>query len=218
MAVAKKKTTSTYGQINTWKDFIDSFNNPMVTTSKSGNTLYIAINNELTINIAGFDSNFLSITVTKNGSTSSSATIWSNGSDRMVELTVVSSNNVFYIQIKDGDSRRSAVIYEKLTNVNLSGYRLLTDTGRPYIDIKDITISNVDGSVSCKHGQILNFSNNIGYLDYIPCDVLTNAGLRVAVDNNFVSSTPISSDLVYTFGGKNYFALGTNTLIELEIT
>ncbi len=219
MAKIRRKKTAVSGQMSVWKSFIDSFNNPMVTTSTSGNYLYISINSEVTVTLGAFNSLSMAFTVTKNGSTSASGTIWSNGaSDKLVEITIVSDTNVFYMQIKDGDGRRNLVIYEKLTGINLSGYSLSNSMSMPFIDIKNVTVSNVDGSISGMHSPILTYTTDVGHLDYLSSDIITSGGLFVTTNSNFVSTTPVTADAVYTFNSANYYALGTNTLVEMGAT
>ena len=215
MAKVRRKNLGANGRIDNWKDFIDSFNNPMVVTSKSGTTLYVSINNEITINIGAFDSSFLQVSVTKNGSTSSSVTIWSNNS-QLATVTIASSNNLFYIQMRDPGNRRSCIVYEKLSDANLSGYLLYQDMNIPFIDIKNIIISNLDSSISGKHSPILGYTVDVGHLDYLSSDIITSEGLYVATDDNFVATTSLTGDMVYTFNATNYYALGTNTLVEMS--
>lgn len=218
--IVKKKQVATGDQINAWKTFIDSFNNSFVTTSTSGNTLYIDVNGELTINIANFNENFLSISCTKNGSTSSSYTIWSNGSSgRLCEITIVSNTKVFYFHVKDGDSRRQLVVYEKISNsLHVSGWVLASDMSQSFRDIKSVTLTNVDGSVTCKHAQILNYTNDVGYLDYLPKDIVLNGSTRVAEDENFVTCTSVTIDSIITFANTNYYSVGANTLIKVDLS
>lgn len=217
--IVKKKQVATGDQMSAWKSFIDSFNNSFVTTSTSGNTLYIDVNGELTINIANFDANFLSISCTKNGSTSSGYTIWSNGSNKLCEITIVSNTRVFYFHVKDGDSRRQLVVYEKISNsLHVSGWVFAGDMAQSFRDIKSVTLTNVDGSVTCNHAQILNYANDVGYIDYLPKDIVLNGTARVAEDENFVTCTSVTIDSIITFANTNYYSVGANTLIKVDLS
>ena len=63
---------------------------------------------------------------------------------------------------------------------------------------------------------MLDYTATLNYIDY-SADLLFDSGLASdIVDPNMITCTTVPSDSVITFGGKNYYSAGPNTLIKLN--
>lgn len=54
-------------------------------------------------------------------------------------------------------------------------------------------------------------------IDYATNDPLFLSEIKVDTDTNMIACTTVTGDKVYTMSGKNYYAIGAHTLIEMNI-
>jgi hypothetical protein len=217
MATIVRKNLAVNGLIDVWKSFIDSFNSSLITTSKSGNILNITLSGtNIRFEISDMDSNF-AYTGIYNGSTKEigSGIMFSNSSDKFVEVTIAVTDNLFYFGSKDGDGRRNYVLFEKIGNDLFYGASLSQGTGGSFVNIESLTLKNVDTGLTYKHGTILSYSTELGHIDATNADILLSGTSKAFTDTNFITCTAVTSNQVITFNNKNYYSVGTHTLVEM---
>ena len=190
---------------------------PFVTVSLVSDDLYVLVDSTVTINIRLQSSNLGSITITYDGSTT--ATIGSGYySNQYIILGYDAS--VFYIQMNDMGAgtkgRAFFFVYEKIGNECYFGYTGSTSMNVVFYNITTLTMQRVSDGNQYKHTNIFTYDAGIGRIDYSPHDALCQGSVLEIDDPNFVACTTVTSNQVCTFNGRNYYAVGTNTLLEMD--
>lgn len=204
--------------INGLKSFFDGLNNPLLSTAIEGTVLKITVDNNVTINMTVLNAQWLNpITITYNGSTTSEiARQWfaNNG----CEMTICSSDTLFYIQSRDNDGRRFGFVYEKIGSDAYFAYKgSQNSTGVGFYDITSFSFTKIgDANTTYSHGAILNYTTTLGFIDFMPEDMVFASGVKIANDPNFKACTTITANTVITVQGKNYYTVGGHSLVEMS--
>lgn len=214
--MATIKTATYPGQsysASKFKSFIDSFSCSLIITSLNSNTLNINVNN-IVIVVLNMDNGRTQVIY--NGTTTNYSLIdWYNSAT----ITAACGNNIFYLQFncEYGLGRRFVFLYELLDNTNYwgaTGAGTETGSGHAWYSITDIPMIEVGPEVPTTHKALLNYSAQAGYINYAH-DSLFQNDLKVKTDSNFKACTTVPSNKIVTFGGKNYYSIGPNTLLEI---
>ncbi len=215
MAIIHRKNLTVYNNAQSWKTFFDSFNSALISATISGSALHVVLNDDITVIFTNFSSTWFYIQVYRNSTQLFSKPMESDSSG-MLEITVVASDDFFCMQVKDRFPHYCAVVYENIANTSLYGYQY---DGSARIPITAITLYDAsNGTDTCIHGTVLNYACQTGVLNFISSDILWSGNAKFAADDNLVACTTVSIDSVITFNGANYYSLGTNTLIPMDVS
>ena len=200
MANVKKGTGLGYSGIIS---LINSLNIDYITINGSS----VTIDNHVTLSF-GINAVYLSVdggSSTRISRVSESCTVVITYSDKLFSLNVV-----------DNSGRAYAVIYEKIGDDCYYGWNGNVDNWSAYhgfYSIEEITITNIATSESYTHSARLNYSCQLGIVDYTD-DCFFKAGYRDIPEPNFIACSTLVANQIVTFEGVNYYSIGTNTLIE----
>lgn len=177
---------------------------PLATTS---NNVVSIDGGNLTI-IPGFisSSGVPNLTVAYNGTstgyslgyTSNSYTVWICASDTFFFLTARSN-------------AQCGIVYEKVGDeiiTNLAG--ATSSTSFTSVSLVDVATGN-----PYNHGTILNYTSNLGCIDYTP-EFLTSEGIITSLkDTNLFACSTMTADQTITVNRKNYYVLTNHLLIPV---
>lgn len=199
----------------TFKTFIDALNCPFVETSHEGNITTVNVNNVVSII---FNMGYGRVQVVYNEQTLVTYGILNGNND--FYITAACNDNFFYVQTNcDYQSgRRFVFLYENINNKDYFGYNGSENVGgRGWFSIQEITLTETSSSLTYNHSSTFNYACAAGYIDYASPDCLFSAGYKTDVEDvNFISSSTVTLDQAITIAGKNYYAIGTNILVELD--
>ena len=131
-------------------------------------------------------------------------------------VVITYSNNLFSLNVVDDSSRAYAVIYEKISDKNYYGWNGNVDSWTTYhgfYKLEEITIYDIETSGAYTHSPRLNYSCELGVIDYAD-DCLFKAGYRNISEPNFIACSTITANQIVTFEGTNYYSIGNHTLVE----
>lgn len=198
---------------NTFKTFIDSMNCLLVETSHEGYITTVNVNDVVTIEFGNGK-----VVVIYNEQTVATYYILNGYND--FYITVACNDNLFYVQTNcDYQSgRRFVFLYEKINNKDYFGYNGSENVGgRGWFSIQEITLTETSSNLTYNHSSTFNYACEAGYIDYASPECLFSAGYKTDVeDTNFITSSTVALDQAITIAGKNYYAIGTNILVELD--
>lgn len=207
------------------KQLLDSLNCPLITTSVSGATFYCFFDatpgDEL-----GFEIYFANLSGSWHyihGQRLRTGTFSNNPLD---EVTVCYSDSLFYLQIQrytsastPSTNSRGAWIYDIVDGGTLFGWRGEgTGSGdAAYYDLASFNLIDIAHSDNtCNFSPTINIQANLNKLFYTDSVAVSASGLKLYEDTKFNSCSTVVKNAVYTFNGKNYFALGTNILVPID--
>lgn len=203
MATLKRGSLS--GGTAIWDSFFNSLGCPLI--SSSGGV--VTVDNLFTISRDSSNRFVVSI---------GSSTPYTGAHNSPSHTTVVYNDKLVYVQVHDPQSRRFAVLYEKVDDLVLFGTCGTSGnvTGVPWFSLNDFNLTDQITSAVYMHNKRLNYACNSDYIDFTT-HMLSNNGYRTdIIDNNFVDCSSISGDIVISFNGSNYYTIGTNALISLD--
>lgn len=128
------------------------------------------------------------------------------------------TENLFSLNVVDNSGRAYAVIYEKIGDSIFYGWNGNTDNWSAYhgfYRLEEITLTNLETSETYTHSPRLNYSCELGVIDYTEC-CLFKAGYRDVSEPNFISCSAITANQIITFEGNNYYSIGSNNLVEYK--
>lgn len=200
MATVKRSSLAQSG--TTWGTWFNNLNCSII--SASGNV--INIDNVFTLTKDDYK-----VTVKLNGSN-----LFEMNCNNPCIVTVCCSDTLVYIQISDPQNRRSFLVYEKLPTESIYGYyNSGNTTGIPFKSIVDISFTGLTSGMTYTHKQILNYSVEMGYIDYVD-DYIFQNNIKNDKDSNFISCSSVTADNVITFLSQNYYSVGANTLVKID--
>lgn len=83
--------------------------------------------------------------------------------------------------------------------------------------IYDLPLTNQSTGDVYKYSPILTYSTKFGYIDCVT-NLLFKAGYPSDIeDTDFISCSTIAPYQTYTISSKNYFSIGTNTLVPMDV-
>ena len=201
MAIVKRKSLPQSG--STWGTWFNNLGCSIV--SGSGNT--VNIDNKFTLIKEDY------LITCKQGS----STLFTMNCNNPVVVTVACSDTLFYLQQYDPQNRRSFLVYEKLDGMNIMGsYSSGNTTGIAFQPITSLTFYDMATGIEYTHGARLNYTAQLGEICFTG-DAIFQAGVRDATDPNFISCTQVTSNQVYAFSLSNFYSVGPNTLVRMDL-
>ena len=200
------------GNASTWKDYFDGLNCSLLSASISDTHCIISIGTTVSLDIYG--TGFATMVPTVNGTVKSGITIgyFPNGP---IIITTVCSDKTFYMQMKDAENRRQLCLFEKYDQSEYFGSNLKGDTNRGFLDIKTISLASTTSTL--KHKARLGYTRTVGYIDICKETLFIDDNNISEYDNDdFISCSNVSGDMVVTFAGKNHYSVGTNLLATMN--
>ena len=205
--------------ISTVKSFFDNLGCSLITTSSSGESLTILVDNtaSLRFNRSTSSTSYSLYAFDDNHNTMSycSFNIWT----RPFTFLACYSDTFFYFQYNDAYNRRLIFVYEIVDNKRYFGATGTTDStqGAGWYPITSVSLKQAENQEIYVHTKLLNYIAPSNLIDY-SVDFLyekNNASSNIP-DTNTVTCTTVTQDNVITFGAHNYYSLGPNTLIQLN--
>ena len=169
----------------------------------------IVIDGIFTIRLQGVTYGYPGVVLYKDGVSVVSRTVAG-----LSTITVGYSDTLFYVYTRDQNGSTGIgvfLVYEKTPEFKV--YTYAESTGHP--NIQTATFIDMVTGATYKHSGVLKYNTQPGYINYTS-DVLLIGSTRSYIDPNFVSCSNVNMDSVITFGGKNYYSAGTNTLIRMN--
>jgi len=126
------------------------------------------------------------------------------------------SDNFFYINMTDEGDTGIYLVYEKTTDFTL--WTSSNSSGSiGFQNIQSYTFTDLNSNVTYSRGAILNYATQPDYINYTS-NILCYSGTttKAITDPLFVSCSTVTLGMVITFGGQNYFSVGTNTLLRMD--
>lgn len=187
--------------------FINGLNCPLLSATFSDNTSHIFINEHL--EVRGLSHVYMD-GVDKGGPSRG----WINPI-----VTVVYNDNFVYIWFfttwGSGWTTAMGICYIKHNNLDLYGY--LPDTSGENGNIYSFTFADIDNLFSYTMKTcIASYTLDVATLDYTKQYMFSGGTVKENETGDLLNCTTVTQGLVITFDGKNYFALGPNTLIILD--
>lgn len=208
------------------KGFIDSFNNPLVTTSLIPSThnvgeqdLLLTFEDKGTATIYRDQNSFA---VAYDFGKGISFDYWVRGSESgYFPFTICSSPDLFHMQFTFdnwGNLATFVLIYKKVSDsstlVGIAGYY---SAYRLYLIDDSLTFREVETGISYTYGKPLNYSASVNRIQYMDHTIILNGNEKVYNDSDLLACTTVTPFSVYTFNSQNYYALGKNTLIPIDL-
>ena len=133
-------------------------------------------------------------------------------------ITVAVSDTLFYMHAyNSSQGDQMFVLAQKLDNGLIYKFTFKRDKVNQFIPL-DYSWDYIDmynDSLLYKHSKILNYSTSPNYINYTT-DILLLNGIRTYFDNDLIACTSVLSNNIITFGGQNYYSIGTNTLVRIN--
>ena len=133
--------------------------------------------------------------------------------------TICYNENLFWLQLGDGDSKRVCVVYEKFSNgLTISDVRGTHGSSgtMDFQPINNFSLIDAETSQVYTHNNILNYSVPLGCIDYGPDVLFTGSVITNIIDSSFVTCSAITQNQVITFNGANYYSVGPHTLVPID--
>lgn len=186
---------------------------PILECSFSNNTITLNLEDKATISFSGDGDYFRPINITYNGVTNSIS--GGNLPKTPCDIIIAYSDSFFYFKIASlagwSNQKGCAFFYESINDESYFGYI----EGTANASITDIQLKD-SNNVIYSRPLMMNYTKEIGMIDFIDHDLLVGAGITIIDDKGFIACSTITNNSVLTINGKNYYAMGTNTLVEVE--
>ena len=133
------------------------------------------------------------------------------------KVTVCCSDTLFYFfcQGPDAAPSRTIFIYEKLPQDSFYGYSSL-DGSSQFIAINDVYLTSMTVGGSYAHKARLYFTSQLGEICFTS-DALFKDNVRDISDPNFISCSTVGADQIYSFNLGDFYAVGCNTLVRIDL-
>lgn len=204
------------GYLNTWRNFWEGIDCPILSVSTSGTTLILTVDDTLVINLGCNDENYVRepLSITFNGSSLVSYEASYGMRSTPANITLAFTDKLFYLRIRNqytsGNNVGLTIVYEKIGDKKYAGYARSDMT-----DLKNITLIDTDGNSNTR-AVIIPYEVAANGIDYAENDVLTISGVKSVVDPNFCACSTISNNSVITFEGQNFYAVGTKSVVKID--
>lgn len=226
MAIVKKRIINT-DNISAIKNFIDSFNSPIVTASivdtthsaRGGKDLVLTFEDKGTVTLYPNGSSIATYAAYNFPDISSDGRyIVSSGE---YPITICSSDTFFYFEfsfVSWGDYCTFIFVYDKVSeNSTLFGIDGFYPHLHHSIIDTNLTVTELESGANFTYGRPLNYSVTIGTIQYLDHTIILNGAVKAFNNNVLRSCTQVAPGVVITFNGQNYYAIGNNTLIPMEV-
>jgi len=133
------------------------------------------------------------------------------------DVLVYYSDNFFYCEGLDPQSRRWYVRYEKIGDTVLWAANCNNSTGLSRLGMTDVALTDAATGTAYVHGKTLNYAAATGTIDYADSTSLFNYNdIKQLNDPNFMACSTVTKGITITVGGKNYYTVHTNILMPLD--
>lgn len=202
--MTKFKQGDLQNNTSVWDNFINSMNCPLISSSSGS------------INIA----NIFTVVITNGNSikaykgSAQIANTYFNGSRK---TTLICSNNFVSLEFFDPQGRTMDFVCNNISDLSLSAYYISDSQGHDHQKIESLTFEDSTTLDLYTYSPILNYSKPFGYIDYTN-SIIFNNGYKTDIENTeFVACSTVTKDQLLTFRNQNYYSIGTNTLIPIDI-
>lgn len=218
MATIYKTSLNTFEGAMT---FLENLNYPLITSStRTGDNVDIVIDNTVTINIGKFTSGsniLLTFAITYNGSsTGELGRVYVQRSGYYATVTICSTNSLFYLQIQDNTSGTTGLdftfLYQLVDNNFYYGYKTGTTA---FHALETISLTSGDNN-TYSYAALIPYSAPVGQIYFRNGSLLLLSSMKAVETDEFISCSTVTLNSVITFNNKNYFSIGTNTLILID--
>lgn len=219
MATIYKTSLNTFEGAMT---FLENLNYPLITSStRTGDNVDIVIDNRVTINIGRFNSGggniLLTFAITYNGSsTGELGRIYVRRPGYYATVTICSTNSLFYIQINDKTNNATGqdftFLYQLVDNNFYYGYKTGTTA---FYALETVSLIGGDNN-TYSYAALIPYSAPAGQIYFRNGSLLLLSSMKAVETNEFISCSAVTLDSVITFNNKNYFSIGTNTLLPMD--
>lgn len=137
---------------------------------------------------------------------------------------LVKTNNIFYLSFSATNasqnwSRLGGIIYWFIKD-NKSYFGIFGNSDnficyQPDMNIENMSLINVNDNSTYYIRKIADYNMNIDELFFTKTNVMSDVAGNFVTSDDLYSSSEVANGKTFSIGGKNYYALGTNTLIEL---
>lgn len=217
MANYNKVTFATGTTAENIKNYFESLDDRFVCTV-SGTQITIVIADAVTIVFNVETSYWRSpFTITVNSTTESNNIQYGSK-----EVITIIADDLIYLHFCDESGRRITILYENINGVDYAGYKGTQGNtmSQPFsnYDISQFTIYKVgDTTTTYAHTAALNYARSEATtIDFIAADILKSGSTKVETDENLIGCSAVTPGATISFQGKNYFAVGANSLIKLD--
>lgn len=215
MAVVKRGIVKT----SAWTSFFNSFNSPLITPySESSYNRCVNIGSIYDVKLQTNGGNGILL---KNGTQVYSNSGYAGGGDTTGNDIIVAVSDGFVYFILYGTTASSysyrsiLVVYDTVNNVVIHGGR-----GSDSLNTVNTLALSDPNEDSCIYSPLLNYSVEVGYLDYTPQTVFKNGLSTSAITSNFLACSTVAfathQPSYVTFGGTTYYVAGANILIPID--
>lgn len=207
MAIVKTSTPSV--NISYFLDFFEGLNCPLITVDRSNNKVSIGENAYFTITVG------TNVNYSRNFNFSENGSSWTSAQYQNVTIFVCCSETFVYIKLTSGSGNTYTVyLYEEVDEDIYSGHYIGSSSS---CNIYDVTLNCWSNNNSYKHGKRLNYSCELGYIDFAKEVYFNSSGVKQNIEpTGFIACSNVTTGQVITFEGKNYYSLGSNVLVEFE--
>lgn len=192
--------------------FFNNLNNPYISAYEENNNCTININDIFLIK------NVLSngIALFVNGTqVASISRYWSNP-----QIIIAYDDNFVYLFIQGVwsgslQSNHFCVMYHNLNDLSLYGWNYSESSSSGAIE--NFTMTDENSQDLYKYNTIFrNYDNPIGFIDYTQKLLFENDIKTAITIPGFLDCSTVTEKQVITFNGKNYYAIGTHTLVQMD--
>lgn len=198
-----------------YKNYIDSLGATIITTSIEDDTLYIHVDNVLNI-FFNFSSHIMGVQYQE--TTSELAYLYQLDSQT---VTICFNDDMFYIQHSGdwSDGRRMIVIYEKADEkrfLTYAGAGTDSQDSHVWYSIQDLNFNCIEDGQTYKHSSRLKYTQSVDHIDYTIDNLYIGEDISDIIDPNFVSTSTVTADTVYSFANQNFYAVGANIMFPID--
>ena len=195
--------------------FLNSSNCPLITSqSLSNEIITLGIDNTIQLILdaySGYEMYIIDDTGTKIAGSNF------NTFRGYFHFTIYFTNTFFYLQFKDNYGDKFFLVYEKIGGKRYFG-TTWSDSTISWFSITALNFKQVENQSYYKYGSLLNYSCNLDSLDY-SSNILFDSNNQITdiIDSNTFTCSTVLANTILTFNGKNYYSIGTNTLVEVDL-
>ena len=222
-----KMTTYTFGE-NNWnpdaslsKAFFDSLNCPLLnTTIVNDYDFTIQFDDSIILKSYGYGNPGAKITIIDHENEMKISDF--HGAYGSKTYTVIYTDSMFFLRYKGISFQYEGYdfIYEKIDDKKIYGIEYGTS-----MNISNLIYEDYIGRTKYqKNKPLITYSVSSGTIDYLDHDAFLvynygdnrNPVKKILDDPNMLSTTTLTPRQTISFGGKNYYVLGPNSIVEIE--
>lgn len=193
--------------------FLSNLNCPLLTCSFENNYITLNLEDKAIISFSGDSDYFRPINYSYNGNSDNIAS--AHVPKTPCDIIVVYSTDFFFFEIASragwSNQKGAAFFYEKINTESYFG--IVSNTNNANLTDFILIDSN---NLQFSRPLMLNYAREVGYIDFIDYDILISANGAIFDNKGFIACSEITNNSVITFNGKNYYSLGSHSLVQLD--